>query len=277
MDANLSRLTARLRAKVGLTESTGSLRELTALARQQLAEAKGQLKDAKPSENVPEDCLKAANAFRDSLKGGDKLEEAAAELLKLAKPLSDAKSMQSLDLKRTAMDVESATVKLKQAVDSIYGPYAEGRKAFYAVALAFDMYDPPASTSAPKKGKDLKGLAITSVASEIAFAAGTLQTNVRDFLEKAATASKLFRSAAKKAGLEGGELSEPEKQALVAAGFAVRSAADPLFGRSQGIARRAVEVIDQLRAQEKYEAKGKKLTIALAVEDDAELGGMELV
>jgi hypothetical protein len=274
---SIAKLTAELRSRIGLREAT-SLSELTVLARQQLAEAKGQLKDAEPSKDVPADCLKAANAFRDSLKGGDKLEEAASELLKVAKPLSDAKAMQSLDLKRSAMDAESATVKLKQAVDAIYGPYAEGRKAFYGVALAWDMYDPPASTSSKKPSKSVKNVEITSLAGEMAFAAANLQTNVRDFLEKAATASKVFRAAAKKTGLEGGELSDSDKKAIIDAGFAVRASADPLFGRSQGIARRAVEVIDQLRAQEKYEAKSsKKLAIVLDVEDDAELGGMELL
>jgi hypothetical protein len=246
-----------------------------------LSEAKGQLKDASPSTDIPADCLKAANAFRDAIKGGDRLQDAAQELLKTTQPLTKAAGdlkdkFDAMTLKRTAMDVESATVKMKQAVDSIYGPYAEGRKAFYAVALAYEMYNPPASTSS-KKPKDIKELSANELAGEISFAAGNLTTNVRDFLEKASRASKLYREAAKKLGVGGGEMSDSDKKALIDAGFDVRAAADPLFGRSQGIARRAVVLLDRLREAEKYEAKGKAMNIELAVADDAELGGLEIL
>lgn len=255
------------------------LSELTKSARRMMSEAaaakkSGGVKDAKPSENVAEDCLKAANGFREAIKGGDKLEEAASKVAEMAKEAALTSDL--LTAKRAAMDVESATVKMKQAVDSIYGPFAEARQAFYAVALAWDMYKPQAS-SGKKSSSDVKAMSDKDVAAQIEVAAKNLQTNVKDFLEKGAKASKLFRDAAKKLGLEQGELTASEKQALIDAAFAARTAADPLFGRSQGIARRAVELVARAHAKEKYEAKAKGVTIELAVEADPEFGGYELV
>ena len=251
---------------------------LTAAARRALTEANAKsaskLKDVKPSEDVPGDSLKAANGFRDAIKGGDALEQSAQDIAKLAQMVAEAS--EKTDLKRAAMDVESAAVKMKQAVDSIYGPYAEARKAFYSVALAWDMYDPPATTG-KKPSSDVKAMSEKELAEQVAFSAKTLQTNVRDFLEKGATASKMFRDASKKLGLEKGEMNDSQKQAVIDAGFAARTASDPLFGRTQGIVRRVSEMLDRVRESEKYEAKSKKLKLELAVEDDPEIGGLEVI
>ncbi len=282
MSSSTAELVAALREKHGLTEASNapkSLSDLTALARRQLAEAQepakkksGGVKDAKPSENLPEDCLKAANHFRDCVKDGEKLEQAAKDVADAAKMVPAAED--ALSAKRAALDVEKSVERMKTAVDSVYGSYAQGRQVFYSVALAWDLYSPPASEKKPPSS-DVKALSDKDMADQIGFAAKNLQTNVRDFLEKAAAANKLFRAAARKMGLEQGEVSDSEKQALTAAGFAVRTAADPLFGRTQGIQRRAGELVARARSKEKYEsvAAGPDL----CVENDSEIGGLDLV
>lgn len=280
MGSEMQRLTKLLRESHETPVVNGRLSGLTHMARKRLAEqaatrpqTEARIKEA-PSEDVPADCLKAANGFREAIKDGDALEEAAEAVAKHAKEV--AASSDPVTAKRGAMDVEASTVKLKQAVDGLYGAYAEARKAFYAVALAWDMYSPPATA---KKGpsSDIKALSEKEMADQIAYASKTLQTNVKDFLEKAATASKHFRNAAKKLGLEKGEMTADEKKALIDAAFAARTASEPLFGRTQGIARRAVELVARAKEREKFEAKGKRLKIELAVEDDPELGGLDLV
>lgn len=238
------------------------------------AKSASKLKDVKPSEDVPGDCLKAANGFRDAIKSGDALEMAAQDIARLAQKVASASDL--MEIKRAAMDVESAAVKMKQAVDSIYGPYAEARKAFYSVALAWDMYNPPA-VAAKKPSSDVKVMSEKELAEQVAFSAKSLQSNVRDFLEKGAKSSNMFRDAAKKLGLEKGEMNDAAKQAVIDAGFAARTSTDPLFGRTQGIVRRVSEMLDRVRESEKYEAKAKKLKLELAVEDDPEIGGLEVI
>lgn len=257
---------------------------LTAMTRRALVEAEeaakkkksGGVKDAKPSEDLPGDCLKAANGFRDAIKGGDKLEAAAEEIAKLSKSISTA--VDTIEVKRAAMDVEQAAVKMKQAVDSIYGPFAEARQAFYSVALAWDLYEKQSSQGKKKSSSEVTALSDKELADQVIFAAKNLQTNTRDFLEKGSKASNLFRDAAKKMGLEKGELDSSQKKALIDAAFAARTAADPLFGRTQGIARRVSELLARVAQKEKFEAKRpKRVVIALAVEDDPEFGGLDLI
>lgn len=254
--AELSRLTSRIRTLMEAAKKSGGV------------------KDAQPSTDIPGDCLKAANGFRDSIKGGDKVEEAASMVAKAAQTVLKEKD-DPLKMKRAAMDVESGAVKMKQAVDSIYGGFAEARQAFYAVALAWDMYEK--QSEAKKPSADVKELSDEELASQIAYTAKQLQVNTRDYLEKASKASKVMREAAKKTGLDKGELTDSEKAAIVEACFAARNASAPLYGRAQGLARRAVELVARARAKEKYEAKAKGIVIELDVESDPEFGGMELL
>jgi hypothetical protein len=236
--------------------------------------AKSGVKAAQPSTDIPGDALKAANGFRDAVKSGDDLEAAAAKVAEASKAASLADG--GIEAKRAAMDVESACVKMKQAVDSIYGPFAEARQAFYSIALAWDMYKTQPSTGKKSSSVDIKTQTDKEIADMIGFTAKGLGPSVKDFLEKSARAQKLLRDAAKKVGLENKELSDSEKKAIIDACFAAKTSADPLFGRTQGINRRAVELVARARAKEKYEAKAKGIEIRLAVEDDPELGGFEI-
>lgn len=251
------------------------LSKIAAQTRRALAEAakSGGVKDAKASTDIAEDALKAANGFREAVKSGDDLEQAAANVAKHAEEA--AMSDGGLEAKRAAMDTESACLKMKHAVDGIYGPFAEARQAFYAIALAWDLYKVTPASGKKSSSVDIKSMTDKDIAGGISFTAKGLGPSVKDFLNKAARAQKLLRDAAKKIGLEGGELTDSEKKALVDACFDARDSANPLFGRTQGINRRAVELIARARAKEKYEAKSKGVEIVLAVEEDPEFGGFE--
>ena len=237
------------------------------------AKSKG-VKDASASEDIAGDALKAANGFREAVKAGDDLEEAASKVAEFAEEaaLSDG----GIVAKRAALNTESACLKMKHAVDSIYGPFAEARQAFYGIALAWDLYKVTPSVGKKSSSVDIKTMTDKDIAEGIAFIAKGLGPSVKDFLNKAARAQKLLRDAAKKIGLENGELTDSEKKALIDACFDARDSANPLFGRTQGINRRAVELIARARAKEKYEAKSKGVEIVLAVEADPEFGGFEL-
>lgn len=253
-----------------------SLSVLAARTRALLAEAgksKG-VKDASASEDIAGDALKAANGFREAVKAGDDLEEAASKVAKFSEEaaLSDG----GQQAKRAAMDTESACLKMKHAVDSIYGPFAEARQAFYSIALAWDLYKVSPSVGKKSSSVDIKTMTDKDIAEGIGFTAKGLGPSVKDFLNKSARAQKLLRDAAKKIGLENGELTDSEKKALIDACFDARDSANPLFGRTQGINRRAVELISRARAKEKYEAKSKGVEIVLAVEEDPEFGGFEM-
>jgi hypothetical protein len=237
------------------------------------AKSKG-VKDAGASTDIPGDALKAANGFREAVKSGDDLEEAAAKVAKFAEEAAIADG--GIVAKRAAMDTESACLKMKHAVDGIYGPFAEARQAFYSLALAWDLYKVTPSVGKKSSSVDIKTMTDKDIADGIAFTAKGLGPSVKDFLNKSARAQKLLRDAAKKIGLENGELTDSEKKALIDACFDARDSANPLFGRTQGINRRAVELIARARAKEKYEAKSKGIEIALAVEEDPEIGGFEL-
>lgn len=295
---------------MGLRDLTGSLREmlsptvrlhdLAAALRQQMVEAAASKapKKAKetdtPVEDVAEECLKAANYIRDCLKHGDHYEEAAAKVADKAEEL--AKAEDALGTKRGSIDVkamgaefqkflkssgdskagtEDAAVDMKRAVDMLYAPFAKARDTGYRLAATWGL-----STTRPSEKKaasaDVKVQSAGELANGIAFAAKNLKTNVRDFLEKGATAQKLLRNAAKKLGLESGELEDAEKQAIVTALLDFRDAAAPMYGRAQGIVRRVNELLDRAAKLEKYEAK-KGLRIELEVMDDAELGALEMV
>lgn len=250
---------------------------LTAAARRALTEANAKsaskLKDAKPSEDVPGDCLKAANGFRDSIKHGDTLEQMAAEFAAISEGFASA--VDPIEQIRAAKDIEVAAKKMEQAVNAAYQPFKFARNAFYNVALAWDMYNPPKSVG--KAPEDVKEVPSKELASQIVFAAKNLQTNARDYLEKGATASKMFRDASKKLGLEQGEMNDSQKQAVIDAGFAARGAAEPLFYRVNAVLKRAAVLFERAQKAEKYEAKAKALKFELDFEDDPEFGKRELI
>jgi len=252
-----------------------SLKRLADQTRSFLEAAKSKgVKDSAASMDIPGDALKAANGFREAVKSGDDLEEAASKVAKFAEEAALADG--GIVAKRAALDTESACLKMKHAVDGIYGPFAEARQAFYSLALAWDLYKVTPSVGKKSSSVDIKTLTDKDIAEGIAFTAKGLGPSVKDFLNKSARAQKLLRDAAKKIGLENGELTDSEKKALIDACFDARDSANPLFGRTQGINRRAVELIARARAKEKYEAKSKGIEIALAVEEDPEIGGFEL-
>lgn len=292
----LSDLTQTLRAEI--SESSG-LRALTTALRTSLSEAATKAKAPKaevaPVEDVAEECLKAANFIRDCLKHGDHYEEAAAKVADKAEEL--AKAEDALGTKRGSVDVkamgaefqkflkssgdskagtEDAAVDMKRAVDMLYAPFAKARDTVYRIAAAWDISTKRSSDTKKEASADVKKQSATEIANGIAFAAKNLKTNVRDFLEKGATAQKHLRNAAKKLGLEGGELTDSEKQEIVNAALDFRDASSPMYGRAQGIVRRVNELLDRAAKLEKYEAK-KGLKIELEVADDAELGAMELI
>ena len=253
-----------------------SLSVLAARTRALLAEAaksKG-VKDASPSEDIAGDALKAANGFREAVKSGDDLEEAATNVAKFSEATASADN--DLDSKRGALDTESACLKMKHAVDGIYSPFAQARQAFYSLALAWDLYEKNPSGAKKSISTDIKSASDKDIAAGIGHSAKSLGLSVKDFLNKAARAQKLLRDAAKKVGLEKGELTDSEKKAIVDACFDARDSANPLFGKTQGINRRAIELIARARAKEKYEAKSKGVEIALSCEDDPEFGGYEI-
>lgn len=253
------------------------LKFLAASARRLLAEANAKsaskLKDAKPSEDIPADCLKAANGFRDSLSHGDTVEQVAQDFAAITERLASA--VDPIEQLRAAKDIEVAALKMEQAVNSAYQPFKAARVAFYSVALAWEMYNPPKSVGT--SSEDIDDVPTKQLAEQITYSAKNLQTNSRDFLEKAARASKLFRNAAKKLGLEQGEMNDSAKKELIDAGFDARGAAEPLFYRVKSVLRRAAVLFERAQKAQKYEAKAKKLKIELDFEDDPEFGGRELL
>ena len=279
------------------------LRELTASLRSYVAEAaaKGtktpkepKASKGMPVEDVAEACLEAANYIRDCLKYGDSYEEAVFKVAEKAEEL--AKAEDALGTKRGAVDVkglsgdfqkflkssgeskagtEDAAISMKRSVDMLYAPFAKARDTVYRIAATWDI---PTSRATEKKAAsaDVKSQSSGELANGIAFAAKNLKGNVREFLEKGATAQKMLRNAAKKMGLEKGELGDDEKQAIINAALDFRDAASPMYGRAQGIARRVNELLDRAAKMEKYEAK-KGLKIELEVSDDPEVGALEMV
>jgi hypothetical protein len=249
--------------------NTLTLRTRLALLAEAAAKSKG-VKDAKASEDIAGDCLKAANAFRDAAKAGESLEMAADKVAKDANQLSAG-------TKGAVHDVEAATKKMKDAVDGIYGDFATARQAFYAVALAWDMYAKQPSAGKKSASTDIKTQSDKEVSDAIVWSAKNLTTSVNDFLNKAMKASNLLRAAAKTIGLEKGELNDSQKKALIDACFDAKNAADPLFGRVAGINRRVVELLARAQEKAKYEAKARGVEIKLAFEDDDELGDLEIL
>lgn len=303
---SLRNLTARLRTE--MNDAKPSLGDITFQLRHRLFEAKAKAEKtvataveapasagSMSAEDTAEKCLAAANFIRDCLKHGDKYEEAAAEVADIADDL--AKATDALDTKRGALDAatksaafqtflkssgeakagtEDAAVSMKRAVDMLYVPYAKAREAIYELAAAWDISTKRTSEKGAPSA-DLKKQSPVELANGIAFASKNLQTNVRDFLEKGSTAQKLLRNAAKKIGLEGGELSDSEKQAVVNAGLDFRDSSAPMYGRAMGITRRVNELLDRARKLEKYEAANKALKIELEVADDEELGKLDMI
>jgi hypothetical protein len=225
------------------------------------------------SENVAEDALMAANSIRDCLKVGDKAEQAALDLSKACAAAASAEDYQAS--KRAAVDVKSGIASLETVRNELYGPYAEARDTAYKLAAAWGLSTTVSSDKPKSKPSDVTAMSEKDLAQQIGVAAKTLQTNVRDMLEKGATTQKLLRAAAKKLGLEQGELGDDEKQAIVSALLAFRTAVDPIYGRTQGIKKRAEELHAKLTSREKYEAKkasGKK-----TLESDRELATYEII
>ena len=238
------------------------------------AKSKG-VKDANPSTDIPGDCLKAANAWRDAAKGGEALEVAAEGAAKAADALAGTIPEKA---KMHAIDVRDAAIKMKDAVDGIYGHFATARQSFYAIALAWDLYAKQSSAGKSSASVDIKTQSDQEIANGIGFSAKNMKVSVKDFLDKAMKASNLLRAAAKKTGLEKGELSDSDKKAIIDACFDAKNAADPLFGRSAGIKRRADELLVRAEEKAKYEAKKtKKLKIDFDFEADDELGNLEML
>jgi hypothetical protein len=247
--AHLSLLTRKVRIEA-LAESA------------RLNEAAKKVVDA--STDVAEDSLVAANHIRDCLKYGDKAEEAALMLAKACSSAASAEDKQAS--KRAAVDVKSGIAGLEAVRSALYAPYAQARDTSYKLAAAWNL---PTKVSSEKKPPtaDVVAMSEKDLAQQIGVAAKTLQVDIRDMLEKGAKAQKLLRAAAKKLGLESGELGEDEKQAIITAVLDFRGSTDPIFGRTQGIKRRAEELHARIVKGEKYES----------IEDDAELAGLELI
>jgi hypothetical protein len=256
----------------------------------------GGAKDAKPSEDIPGDCLKAANLIKASMEHGDDFQSAVQKLAEYAETL--AKATEAIHAKQAAVDLasravefekylksaktaeggtEDSAMEMKRAVDKLYAPFAEARQTAYGLAAAWGIDVAGHSAGKSKKSSDVKSMSEGELVSGIDWAAKNLVTNIKDFLEKGAKAQKMLREAAKKLGLEKGELTQSEKQAIINACLDFKMSADPLYGRTRGIARRAEEILARARELEKYEAKAKRLKIEFAFDDDPEIGEMEFI
>jgi hypothetical protein len=234
-----------------------------------------------PSENVAEDCLAAANHIRESLKLGDKAEGAAAKLAQSA--LNGSKATDEQGLRRAVVDINKDNDDLMEIINSskaevdpngvalakgnsLYKHFQLARDTGYKLAAAWGL--PTKVSSEAKESPDITTATEQELAKQISDSAKVLQTNVRDFLEKGATAQKLLRAASKKLGLESGELGDDEKQAVVTALLEFRSSANPLFGRTNGIVRRVKQLQSRSEKAKKYES---------TLETDPELAGYELI
>ncbi len=237
---------------------------ITMLSEAALAEGAKKVVDA--STDVAEDSLLAANHIRDCLKFGDKAEEAALNLAKACTAAANAEDAQAS--KRAAVDVKSGTAALEAVRNELYGPYAQARDTSYKLAAAWGLSTKVSSDKKPPTA-DVGAMTEKDMAQQISVAAKTLQTNIRDMLEKGAKAQKLLRAAAKKVGLGSGELGDDEKQAIITAVLDFRGSTDPIFGRTQGIKRRAEELHARLTKAAKYESK--------QIEQDDELAGFEII
>lgn len=279
-----------------LTLASAKLRRFLAEAEEAPKKRSRGLKDAKPSEDVPGDCLKAANLIKDSIASGDDFQMAVEKLAEHADSL--AKASEAIKAKQAAVDLagkavefekylktakqdetgtKTAAVKMVDAVDALYKPFAAARQTFYGLALAWDIDTAGHSAGKSKSSPDVKTMKDEELVNGIEWAAKSLVTNIKDFLDKGAKAQKMLRDAAKKMGLEKGELTSSEKQAIIDACIAFKLSADPLYGRSRGIARRAEEILARAAELEKYEAKSKKFKIEFAFEDDPEVGDLEMI
>ena len=225
-------------------------------------------KDAKPSENPAEDALMIANSFRDIIKMGDAVQEMVAKVAAAAKAVMNAEP--GVKQKRALIDLENAVTALaaqgsrskEGGSATMYDSFAKGRDTVYSLAAALGVGTSPADrgvTSAPKSkvtfSSQVGTMSDDELVSAIVKKQKDLEAEMRQMLELGAGAQKLLRDAAKKIGLQKGELSPAEAKAMIFKTLDFRDAVSRvMYAPASVFASAGQELIRRIQNAEKYEA-----------------------
>ncbi len=224
-------------------------------------------KNAAPSENPAEDALAIANSFREIIKRGDAMQEMVAKVASTAKAVVAAEP--GIKQKRALLDLENAVTALaaqgrstKEGGSTMYDYFSKGRDTVYSLAAALNVGTSPAdrgvSSSGGKKvsfSSQVGTMSDEELVASIQKRQKDLASEVRDMLALGASAQKLLREAAKKIGLQKGELSPAEAKAMIFKTLDFRDAVSRvMYAPASVFASAGQELIRRIRTAEQYEA-----------------------
>lgn len=178
----------------------------------------------------------AVKSWRNAVKIGDDLLEGVQTVATVSE-----KAMEEDDQRRRAylVDVRNAVQRVQGVSTNFYNDFRDGREAFYGAARIWDI-PTRRSGKGTKKSKNIQGVDPDQLAVEMSKGADNLPAAMGKMLEAGAKVTNMMKSCV----MDG--CPEDKRKPLVEAGLDFRDfVSEAVFGRVNGVMRRAVEMMNQ--------------------------------
>ena len=217
--------------------------------------------------DVQDALLKVANLWRKWVRGeGDAFLEAISKLRDAAQDTVDSKN--EIEHSRALADLKSAVTKVQNLSTSAYRTYADGRDFLY---VAFKDWGLPVKRTGGAKqspSADLGPMSEAQLLAQIKNIAIGFVKDMKGSLDMGARAVTGVLAQAKNDA-------EATRKELWTTGMDFRDSTSVLFGRTEGILRRAQELVNRSWARKTFEATDIRWKAPWA--DDLDIGPGEVV